>query len=87
VSESHRRIQAGTERLRVLRERLEPLPQAFDELTRRAQSASAELAQARAQGAADREAVIQLEATLAERDALRSSMRDRLAELGRMLGS
>jgi len=81
------RIRQSTERLRSFRARLELVPPLLAELERNVESAAAELAQAHAQAAADREAVVRLEAALAEREELRSTLRDRLSELGRMLGS
>ena len=98
MSDAHVRIQASAERLRGLRTRLHDVAPRLEELERGIESATTELAQvraqaetdreyARAQSAADREAVVRLETALAEREELRSSLRDRLAELGRMLGS
>jgi chromosome segregation ATPase len=81
------RIRESAERVRSFRARLELVPPVLAELERNAESAAAELAHAHAQASADREAVVRLEAALAEREELRSSLRDRLAELGRMLGS
>jgi chromosome segregation ATPase len=81
------RIRESAERVRSLRARLELVPPALAELERQVESSAGELAHAHAQASADREAVVRLEAALAEREELRSSLRDRLAELGRMLGS
>jgi hypothetical protein len=81
------RIRESAERVRSFRERLELVPPVLAELERNVESAAGELAQAYAQASADREAVVRLEAALAEREELRSSLRDRLAELGRMLGT
>jgi hypothetical protein len=75
VSEAHLRIQAGTDRIRALRTRLHVVAPRIDEL---------ELGVATA--AADRARVVQLEAEVAEREELRHSLRERLAEVGRMLG-
>ena len=81
------RIRQSTERLRSFRARLELVPPLLTDLERKAESAAAELAHAQAQASVDREAVIRLEAALAEREELRSSLRERLSELGRMLGT
>jgi len=75
VSEAHLRLQAGTERIRALRTRLHVVAPRLDEL---------ELGVATAE--ADRVRVVQLESDLAEREELRNTLRDRLAEVGRMLG-
>jgi hypothetical protein len=75
VSEAHLSIQAATERVRVLRTRLHVVAPRLDEL---------ELGVASAE--ADRARVAQLESDLAEREEMRNSVRERLTELGRMLG-
>jgi chromosome segregation ATPase len=85
--EASPRIRQSTQRLRSLRAQLELVPPVLAELERNAASAAAELARAQAQASVDREAVVRLEAALAEREELRSSVRERLSELGRMLGS
>jgi chromosome segregation ATPase len=81
------RIRESADRIRSFRARLELVPQMLAELERSAASAATELAHANTQASADREAVVRLEAALAEREELRSSLRERLSELGRMLGS
>jgi len=81
------RIRQSTERLRSFRARLELVPPVLTELERKTESAAGDLAQAQAQASVDREAVVRLEAALAEREELRSSLRERLSELGRMLGT
>jgi len=81
------RIRRSTERLRSFRARLELVQPLLTELEHKAESAAADLARAQAQASVDREAVVRLEAALAEREELRSSLRERISELGRMLGS
>jgi chromosome segregation ATPase len=81
------RILQSADRVRSFRARLELVPQMLAELERKVDSAAAELALAHAQSSADREAVVRLEVALADREELRSTLRDRLSELGRVLGS
>jgi len=87
AADASTRICRSTERLRSFRARLELVQPLLTELEHKAASAAADLAQAQAQASVDREAVVRLEAALAEREELRSSLRERLSELGRMLGS
>ena len=75
MSEAHLRLQDGTERIRALRARLHVVAPRLDEL---------EVGVATAE--ADRARVAQLESDLAEREELRNTLRERLAEVGRMLG-
>jgi hypothetical protein len=75
VSEADLRIHAATERVRNLRARLHVVAPRLDELERGVVTAEA-----------DRARVVQLESDLAEREELRHSLRERLAEVGRMLG-
>ena len=81
------RIRESADRIRSLRARLELVPPVLAELERNAESAAGRLAEANTRASAEREAVVRLEAMLAEREQLRSSLRERLSELGRMLGS
>ena len=75
MTEAHLRIQAGTERLRAMRTRLHVVAPRLEEL---------ELGVATAE--ADRARVGHLESELAQREELRHTLRERLAEVGRMLG-
>lgn len=86
VSDSQLRIHASTERIRSLRARLHVVAPRVEALERDIESARTELAVSRAQASQDRETVVRLEAALAEREELRSTLRERLAEVGRMLG-
>ena len=81
------RIRQSADRVRSFRARLELVPPALEEIERNVESAAAALARANEQASADREAVVRLEAALADREELRSTLRERLSELGRMLGS
>ena len=75
MSEADLRIRAGTERIRSLRARLHAVAPRLDELERGVATAEA-----------DRARVVQLEAELADREELQHTLRERLAEVERMLG-
>ena len=75
MSEADLRIRAGTERIRRLRASLHVVPPRLDELEGGVATAEA-----------DRARVAQLEAELADREQLRHTVRERLAEVERMLG-
>ena len=75
MSEADLSIRAGAERIRRLRASLHVVAPRLDELERRAATAEA-----------DRARVTQLEGELADREQLRHTVRERLAEVERMLG-
>jgi chromosome segregation ATPase len=80
------RIRGAAERAHSAREQLESVSRVLTDLDESLRAARGDLARARAQASADRESIARLESSIAERDALRESLRSRLAELGRALG-
>lgn len=86
VTEAHDRIHATTEHVRSLRARLHVVAPRLDELEHGLATAEADRAHIAATAEADRARAAQLEAELAEREELRHTLRERLAEVGRILG-